>query len=429
MATLHPFRAVRPRPDALEEIASVPYDVINTEEARTLAEGKPRSFLHVARPEIDLSPEIDVHDDAVYAKGAENLRSFVEADYTLQEDEPSVYVYRLVMDGREQTGIFGGVSVGEYDDGTIVKHEETRPTKEDDRTRHILEQQAHAEPVMFTYRDEDAIHDLVDRVQQSDPLYDFEADDGVRHTVWKVEGAEGLVDAFADVDHFYIADGHHRCKAASRAAKRLREQDTAEHGENVPAYEVFPAVLFPMSHMKILAYNRLVYELPEAPGAFLETLSDQFEVEHDIDDPEPSMKGFVCVYLDGAWHRVALPPSRGVRVVDQLDVARLSEYILEPHLDITDPRRDPNIDFVGGIRGTGELEQRVDEGDAQLAVSMYPTSIEELVAVSDEGSLMPPKSTWFEPKLRSGLLVHDFADDVPEGASLELAEQKAQQEA
>jgi uncharacterized protein (DUF1015 family) len=181
--------------------------------------------------------------------------------------------------------------------------------------------------------------------------------------------------------------------------------------------------------MKILAYNRLVYELPEAPADFLDTLSEEFEVERDIDDPEPSMKGFVCVYLDGAWHRIALPPSRGVRVVDQLDVARLSEHILEPHLDITDPRRDPNIDFVGGIRGTSELETRVDEGDAQLAVSMYATSIEELVAVSDEGSLMPPKSTWFEPKLRSGLLVHDFADDVPEGASLELAERKAQQEA
>jgi len=276
---------------------------------------------------------------------------------------------------------------------------------------------------MFTYRDEEAIHDLVERVQKGDPLYDFEADDGVRHTVWKVEGAEGLVDAFAEVEHFYIADGHHRCKAASRAAKRLRDQDTDREG--TPEYEVFPAVLFPMSHMKILAYNRLVYELPAAPGDFLDVLAEQYEVERDIDDPEPSMKGFVCFYLDGAWHRMALPPSRGVRVVDQLDVARLSEYVLEPHLDITDPRRDPNIDFVGGIRGTGELEQRVDEGEAQMAVSMYPTSIEELVAVSDEGSLMPPKSTWFEPKLRSGLLVHDFAEDVPDGASLELAEEKA----
>ena len=185
---------------------------------------------------------------------------------------------------------------------------------------------------------------------------------------------------------------------------------------------MFPAVIFPMSHMHIMAYNRLVYDLPESPADFLSWLDEQFEIEHDIDDPVPSAKGFACFYLDGAWHRMALPPSKGVRVVDQLDVARLSEYVLEPHLDITDPRRDPNIDFVGGIRGTDELEQRVDSGEADLAVSMYPTSIEELVAVSDEGSLMPPKSTWFEPKLRSGLLVHDFAEDVPDGASLEPAE-------
>jgi uncharacterized protein (DUF1015 family) len=327
-----------------------------------------------------------------------------------------VYVYRLVMDGREQTGVFAGVSVGEYDDGTIVKHEETRPAKEDDRTRHILRQQAHAEPVMFAYRDRAPIHELVERVQAGDPLYDFEAEDGVRHTLWKVEGAEGLVDAFREIEHFYIADGHHRCKAASRAAARLRAAASDGRREGPAGYDVFPAVLFPMSHMRIMAYNRVLYELPESPDDFLDTLEHRLEVERDVASPTPASKGFVCFYLDGAWHRASLPPSRGVRVVDQLDVSRLSEYVLEPHLNITDPRRDPNIDFVGGIRGTDELERRVDEGEAELAVSMYPTSIEELVAVADEGSLMPPKSTWFEPKLRSGLLVHDFAEDVPEGA-------------
>jgi len=417
MATLHPFRAVRPRPEYLEEIASVPYDVVSTEEARELAEGKPRSFLHVVRPEIDLPADTDVHDDAVYEKGASNLRQFVEADYTETEDSPSVYVYRLVMDGREQVGIFGGASVAEYDDGTIVKHEETRPAKEDDRTRHVLTQQAHAEPVMFTYRDQEAIHDLVADVKESTPLYDFEADDGVRHTVWRADNTEALVDAFQEVDHFYIADGHHRCKAASRAAAQLRGAAAGEGGET-PGFEFFPAVIFPMSHMRIMAYNRIVFELPEPPSAFLETLDEQFAVAHDVEDPVPSTKGVVCVYLDGTWHRLDLPPSKGVRVVDQLDVARLSEYILEPHLNITDPRRDPNIDFVGGIRGTEELERRVDEGEAQMAVSMYPTRIEELVAVADEGSLMPPKSTWFEPKLRSGLLVHDFSEEVPEDVSV-----------
>jgi len=416
MATLHPFRAVRPLPQHVEEIASVPYDVVNSEEARDLAKGTPRSFLHVARPEIDLPPDIDEHDDAVYEQGAVNLRQFVEADYTLQEDVPTVYVYRLVMDGREQTGIFGGVSVAEYDDGTIVKHEETRPTKEDDRTRHILAQQAHAEPVMLTYRDEEAIHAHVAEIQETAPLYDFEADDGVRHTIWKAEQPGPLVEAFRDVEHLYIADGHHRCKAASRAAAALRKED--DDPADVPGYEMFMAVLFPMSHMHIMAYNRVVFELPAPPSEFLKQLAADFDLERDVDDPVPDEKGVVCVYLDGAWHRLTLLPAQGEQAVDALDVARLSAHLLEPYLDITDQRRDPNIDFVGGIRGTEALEARVDDGEAQLAISMYPTHIEELIAVSDEGSLMPPKSTWFEPKLRSGLLVHDFADDVPQESSV-----------
>lgn len=414
MATLHPFPAVRPLAQHVEEIASVPYDVVDSDEARERAEGKPRSFLHIARPEIDLSPDTDEYDDAVYEQGAVNLGQFIDADYTLKEDHRTVYVYRLVMDGREQTGIFGCVSVGEYDDGTIVKHEETRPAKEDDRMRHILAQRAHAEPVMLTYRDREVIHELVAEIQEEEPLYDFFADDGVRHTVWKAEEPENLVDAFTDVNHLYIADGHHRCKAASRAAAQLREEDETE--VQVPEYEKFSAVIFPMSHMHIMAYNRLVFYLPTTADEFRDQLDDEFDLDVDVDNPVPSEKGLVCLYLDDQWHRLHLPPSEGDRVVDQLDVARLSEYILEPKLDITDQRRDPNIDFVGGMRGTDELEARVDSGEAQLAISMYPTSIEELVAVSDEGSLMPPKSTWFEPKLRSGLLVHDFAESVPEEA-------------
>ena len=418
MATVHPFRAVRPLPQHFEEIASVPYDVVDTTEARDRAEGRPRSFLHVARPEIDLAPERDTYEDAVYEQGAVNLRQFVEADYTLRDEAPTVYVYRLVMDGREQTGVFGGVSVAEYDEGTIVKHEETRPAKEDDRTRHILAQQAHAEPVMLTYRDNETIHALVSDTQEHEPLYDFEAEDGVRHTVWKASAPSPLVEAFQNVDHLYIADGHHRCKAASRAAATLRQSETAGSKADIPGYEMFTAVLFPMSHMHIMAYNRVVHELPASPGDFLEQLARDFDVVRDVDDPVPSQKGTVCLYLDGGWHRLALPETSGDRVVDRLDVSRLSEHLLEPRLDISDQRRDPNIDFVGGIRGTDALEARVENGAAQLAISMYPTRIEELVAVSDEGSLMPPKSTWFEPKLRSGLLVHDFAGDVPGDASV-----------
>ncbi|WP_022835094.1 DUF1015 domain-containing protein [Salisaeta longa] len=401
MADLHPFRAVRPLPDAVEEIASVPYDVIDTTEARALAEGKPKSFLHVIRPEIDLPEGTDEHADAVYAQGAANLQDHVASDYTVQEETPSVYVYRQVMDGRSQVGVFACAAVADYDAEVILKHELTRPAKEDDRTRHIVEQQAHAEPVMLTFRDTAGIMDLIETVQATEPLYDFTAADDVQHTVWRAANTEAFVDAFADIPQLYIADGHHRCKAASRAAQAV---DLSEH----PEARFFPAVFFPMDQMHIMAYNRVVHQLPTDAAAFLEQVEARAAVERAVDDPVPSEKGTVCLYLDGTWHRVALPEPASDRTVDALDVSRLSAAILEPLLDITDPRRDQNIDFVGGIRGTAALEQRVDSGDAALAISMYPTSIEELLAVSDEGDLMPPKSTWFEPKLRSGLLVHLF---------------------
>ena len=407
MATLHPFRAQRPRPDAVKDVASVPYDVVSVEEARALAAGNPRSFLHVARPEIDLPPETDEHADVVYEQGAKNLKRYVEAPYTVCEEEPALYVYRLVMDGRAQTGLFGCVSVAEYDSDTILKHEKTRPVKEDDRTRHILTQEAHAEPVMLTFRDVERVSAIIEGAQDDDPLIDFTADDGVQHTVWRAEAPVSLVEAFTAVPKLYIADGHHRCKASSRAAAELRAQAEAV-GDTVPEYEFFPAVLFPMSQMHIMAYNRVIRSLPIAASDFLAQLGECSELERDVDNPVPSEKGTICLYLDGTWHRATLPPTERGTVADALDVARLSEHVLEPLLDITDVRRDPNIDFVGGIRGTDDLEERVDRGDAAMAVSMYPTSTEELIAVSDAGLLMPPKSTWFEPKLRSGLLVHLF---------------------
>lgn len=404
MATLHPFKALRPVPEKAEEVASVPYDVVNTEEARALADGKPLSFLHVIRPEIDLPEGTDLYSAEVYEKGAENLHAYAESQYSLQEEQPSLYVYRLVMDGREQTGLFGCVAVDEYDDGTILKHEKTRPAKEDDRTRHILTQEAHAEPVMLTYRDQPAVDRMVAAIQDQEPMYDFEAEDGVRHTIWRADHGIDLVKAFQAVDHLYVADGHHRCKASSRAAAELRQEEGAAEK---PEFEYFPAVLFPMGQMEIMAYNRIVYELPEEPASFLEKLRNRFDVESDV-DAEPAEAGTVCLYLEGTWHRLELPPSEEDFVANQLDVARLAEHILEPMLGITDPRRDENINFVGGIRGTDELERLVADGTAQLAISMFPTSIEELIAVSDAGQLMPPKSTWFEPKLRSGLLVHLF---------------------
>ncbi len=409
MATLHPFRALRPVPEKSQEVASVPYDVVSVREARALAEGKPLSFLHVVRPEIDLPEGTDEHADAVYEQGAENLRRLAASDAMLREDGPALYVYRLVMEGRAQTGLFGCVGVAEYDDDTILKHEKTRPAKEDDRTRHILAQRAHAEPVMLTYRDDEDVGRLVEQVQQGAPLYDFTAEDGVRHTLWRAEAVEALVDAFGAVPELYVADGHHRCKAASRAAEELRQSDAPDPGEA----EFFPAVLFPMSQMRILAYNRLVYALPMGKEAFLERLKERAEseggeVEEHVEDPVPPEKGQVCLYLGAGWHRLTLPPTERDGAAARLDVALLGEHVLGPLLGITDPRRDPNIDFVGGIRGTDELERRVDDGEADLAISMHPTSTEELLDVSDAGELMPPKSTWFEPKLRSGLLVHTF---------------------
>lgn len=398
MATLHPFRALRPVPTKAAEVACVPYDVINTEEARALAAGKPASFLHVIRPEIDLPAGTDEHAEAVYERGATNLRTFAASDDALQEEEASVYVYRLVMDGRTQTGIFGCVAVADYDNDVILKHELTRPVKEDDRTRHILEQQAHAEPVMLTFKDDAGIAALMEETMMGSPLYDLSADDGVRHTIWRVAQTGELVTLFDRIDHLYVADGHHRCKAASRVAAQLPDRIEASF---------FPAVLFPMADMAILAYNRIVKRLPNGSSEFLELLQHRFEIV-PVDEPVPQRPGDICIYLNDCWYGMTLPESATDTVVSRLDVSRLSEFILAPLLDITDPRTDPNIDFVGGIRGTEELERRVGLGEAEMAISMYPTSIQELVDVSDAGLLMPPKSTWFEPKLRSGLLVHLF---------------------
>ena len=403
MATLHPFRALRPVPDNAADVASVPYDVVDTAEARALAAGRPLSFLHVVRPEIDLPADADEYAPETYARGAANLRALADSDAFLQDSEPSVYVYRLEMDGHVQTGVFGCVSVAEYDQGSILKHEKTRPKKETDRVRHILAQQAHAEPVILTYRDTEAIDALVADETGRAPCYDFAAEDGVRHTIWKAERTDALTDAFQRVERLYIADGHHRCAAASRAAAELRDA-----GDECPEAAFFPAALFPMSALRILAYNRIVRTLPAPADEFLGVLAGRFDLSLDSGEKIPAQPGHVCLYLQGRWHTLSLPETRRPDVADTLDVARLSEHLLEPVFGIMDQRLDPNIDFVGGIRGAAELERLVDAGRAELAISMYPTRAEELLAVSNAGLLMPPKSTWFEPKLRSGLLVHLF---------------------
>lgn len=400
MATIRPFRALRPVKNLCEAIASVPYDVVNVSEAHNLAAGNPHSFLHVIRPEIDLPEGMDEHDDAVYAKGAENLRRYAGSSSSVQDETPALYVYRLTMNGQEQTGLYGCVSVAEYDSNAILKHENTRPVKVRDRVRHMRTQRAHAEPVNLTYRDSTAVTRLIDGVKEHAPLYDFWAEDGVRHTIWKAEDAQPLVTAFQDVPHLYVADGHHRCQAASEAL--------AQEGGGAPEAAFFPAVLFPMREVRIMPYNRIVRKSPHVAEALLHAIEGTCAVERNASQPAPTAPGFVCLYADGQWHHITLPSTKRTTVADTLDIARLGEFVLEPHFGIVDQRSDPNIDFVGGIRGTEELERRVDASPGSVAFSMYATAIEELLAVSDAGLLMPPKSTWFEPKLRSGLLVHLF---------------------
>jgi uncharacterized protein (DUF1015 family) len=404
MATLHPFKARRPRPEFVSEVACVPYDVINAGEARQLAEGKPNSFLHVIRPEIDLAENIDEHSDAVYNRGAENLHEFLSGPLFVEEDAPSLYLYRLTMDGRPQTGIFGCVSVADYDADVILKHEKTRPDKEDDRTRHILTQHAHAEPIMLTFQSNARITGEMADAAGGTALYDFIANDGVRHQLWRISEPGLFVDAFTEVNSLYVADGHHRCKAASRSAEAVRG---SRNGSPSAESEFFPAVLFPMDQMRILAYNRVIYSLPDGPESMERRLKDQMAIA-ETTDSIPAAPGDIRIYLGGRWLAATLPETASGSEVAHLDVSRLGEFILGPLLSITDPRTDSNIGFIGGIRGTSELERLVDSGAAEMAISMYPTSIEELVGVSDAGLLMPPKSTWFEPKLRSGLLVHLF---------------------
>ncbi len=394
MALIRPFRALRPTPEVAADVASVPYDVISVPEARTLAAGNPLSFLHVIRPEIDLPEGTDEHDESVYAKGAENLYRYVEGPRSIRESAPAFYIYRLLMGNREQTGLYGLVSVKEYNRGAILKHENTRPPKVQDRTRHIIMQRAHAEPVSLIFREHGTVTDIMDEATFQAPIYDFTAEDGVRHTFWRAPNASMLSQAFSKVDALYVADGHHRCQAASQAWLDTRW----------PASAFFPAVCFPVSAVNIMPYNRIAL-VPEGLD-LLGQVQARCTLRRASGQAQPEQRGDVCMYTDGVWHTVTLPESCRPTVADTLDVARLSEFILEPVLGIMDQRTDPNIEFVGGIRGTNELMRRAREAGSSVAFSMYATTVTELLNVSDAGLLMPPKSTWFEPKLRSGLLVH-----------------------
>ena len=412
MSKVRAFRAYRPRPDLASQVASFPYDVINSEEARELAAGNPYTFLHVGKPEIDLDPSVPLYDDRVYQKGRDNLYALIRDGVLIHDDKPHLYVYQQKMGDHVQAGIVGLCSVKEYEEDLIKKHEFTRKDKEDDRTRHVRDQNANAEPVFLTYQARKDIDRIVDQVRAQKPLYDIVTSDGIGHTVWSVEDdgwRSQLETLFLAVPALYVADGHHRTAAAVRTGQALRQTSPSHTGEE--PFEYFMAVVFPHDQLQIMDYNRVVKDLNGlTPEAFLRKVSEKFDVS-DAPGPKPEAKTTFGMYLGGKWYRLSAKPGTypAGDPVKGLDVSILQDNLLAPVLGIADPRTDKRVDFVGGIRGMKELEKRVDEGWA-VAFSLFPTSLDQLMAVADSGQVMPPKSTWFEPKLRSGLLVRLIED-------------------
>ena len=405
---LHPFDAVRPTSELAPQVAAVPYDVVNRDEACELAQGNPSSFLHVGRADIDLPADVDPYDPRIYRKAREALDHFVAQGVLVREGAPSLYLYRQIMSGRAQTGVVGCVHIDDYERDVIRKHEKTRPDKEDDRTRHVLTLEAHAEPVFLTYRGRPQIDVLSEAVLATDPVHDFTTPDGVRHTVWRISNPASWVEAFREVPHAYVADGHHRSASAWRAGMERRAANPNHRGDE--EYNWFLAVLFPADHLTIMPYNRVVRDLGgKSPAEVLQALRLVGRVS-PADHPRPPRPGTFCVYLADAWYRVELDEERIDRrdPIGSLDVSLLQDQVLGPILGVGDPRTEKRLDFVGGIRGTAELERRVNSGEMAIAFSLYPTTVDQLMAVSDAGAVMPPKSTWFEPKLRSGLFVHTF---------------------
>jgi uncharacterized protein (DUF1015 family) len=407
MAIIHPFRALRPAPATAAVVSSVPYDVVSTDEARQLAAGNPLSFLRVTRSEIDLPPGTDPYSPPVYARARENFDELRTRAPLVVDEVPSLYLYRLQMGGHEQTGVAGCFSIDEYESDAIRKHERTRRDKEDDRTRHIAELRAQTGVVFLTHRQHAGLDAVAARVTAGEPLYDFTAPDGIRHTVWRagLDDTRALVEAFAAVPTLYIADGHHRAASAARARGELRSRPGGVSDRS--GADTFIAVSFPDNQVQILPYNRVVKDLAgQTPSELLEAIRVTFPVSDG--SAAPARKGHVSMYLEGRWHTIDLSgaaPADGSRA-GALDVALLQHHVLERLLGVGDIRSDKRIDFVGGGRGTQALERAVDTGSAAVAFSLFPVTVDDLMAIADAGGIMPPKSTWFEPKLRDGLLVH-----------------------
>ncbi len=417
MADIRPFQAIRPAKERVADIAELPYDVFNREEARTLVEKRPHSFLAIDRPETQFEPEHNMYADEVYAKAKEMLWDWVKDGSFIQDDKPCYYIYQLTMDGRTQTGICACASIEDYENGVIKKHENTRAEKEQDRIRHVDTCNAQTGPIFLAYRANEKIGKIVKECMEKEPLYDLHREDGTRHTVWIMDAPEqigAIQNAFAEIQNIYIADGHHRCASAVKVGLKRAAENPNDTGSE--AYHYFLSVLFPDKDLMIMDYNRVVKDLNGlSEEEFLHKLEQAFLVtkagsgDCPAEYRKPEKKGEFGLYLKDGWYRLQIRPEfTSEDPVEGLDVSLLQNHLLAPILGILDPKTDGRIDFVGGIRGMEELERRV-AGDCVVAFSLYPTSIQELFAVADAGKLMPPKSTWFEPKLLSGIFIHSLA--------------------
>jgi len=398
------FQAWRPAAGLAEKIATLPYDVMDRAQAARMAAGNPLSFLHVTRSEIDLPENADPYSDAVYAKASENFEALKAGGSLIREEKPSLYLYSQEMDGRVQYGVVALCDTADYESGKIKIHEKTRRAKEDDRTRHVDQTNAQTGPIFLTYRDSAAITALMQKTAQTEPLYRVTADGGIIHTVWKFSDSAEVESAFENVPAFYVADGHHRAASAARVAQLRRKKNPHQTGSE--PYNRFLCVLFPAGQLKILPYNRVVFDLNgQSEPDFLHALNEAFSVTETA-KKIPDAPGSVCMYLGKKWFLLTPKEAVSSDPVASLDVSILQDRVLSPLLGIADPRESNRIDFVGGIHGTPELERRVNAGEAAVAFSLYPTTLDQLMAVADANLLMPPKSTWFEPKLRDGLLVN-----------------------
>lgn len=406
MAVIKPFRALRPVPEKAKQVSCAPYDVAYESEAREFIKENPLSFLRVTRPEALFPEQSNPANEEIFTAAVKNLERFVENDVFTRDDEPCIYIYRLAAKNHSQTGVVACCSLEEYERGIIKKHEKTRPDKVEDRTEHMLALRAQTGLIFLAFRNTNRIRRLIEEAAHGEPIYDFACFNGIRQTVWKISQTKEFVEAFKEVPALYIADGHHRMESANLARKRLIEQNAGRH-TGAEDYNFVVAGMFPAEDLKILAYNRVVKSLNNlTEEEFFEKLKENFTVS-ETEEKEPRKHGEICMFFGGEWYKLRFNGNlRESDPIERLDVSILQNYILRPILGINDPRTDQSIIFVGGARGTEELENIVAEGKAKVAFSLFPTTMEDLFAVSDMDAIMPPKSTWFEPKLKDGLLIH-----------------------